>query len=128
MARAPSLDPFFLSSSMSRRRSLILPVVRSMLDVKRDSALTHNRISTDQKHVTLVANAHLLRVARQRRGVVAAGVAEDVPAVTAMMLATSEVELTVTTVALGDLPIVRPRSPAAAILLRLPLSIVSSLA
>lgn len=48
--------------------------------------LTHHRITTNQKHITFVANAYRFRWVRQDCSIVAAGVTENVPAIATMVL------------------------------------------
>lgn len=101
------IDPFFHCLPIVCSRPWVNRPRRAY-DGQNRLALACTRVTTDQEHVTLVAHAYRFRWIRQGRGVVAASVAEDLAAVSTMVLATSDVELTVAALAMGDQPIVRP--------------------
>lgn len=96
--RAPHIRPFFFSFLFFSSSFFFLLPAQTMHQVeisvvrvacekaKTREVLTRHRVTTNQKHVTFVTNAHRLRWVRQGCGIVAAGVAENVPAIATMVL------------------------------------------
>ena len=79
------IDPFFHCLPIVCSRPWVNRPRRAY-DGQNRLALACTRVTTDQEHVTLVAHAYRFRWIRQGRGVVAASVAEDLAAVSTMVL------------------------------------------